>query len=348
MKRTFELSILAAVALLNLASAQAQVTDSTIDRIAYLEAKLASMESTLQDYQAADTHTSSCLQASRSGRRGIIGGYDFLLLSPSFADGYSYQVHDTTASTSAMTAYGYPADYCMAPRFWLGYQGYNGLGARLRYSQFDQQLMARTIDSVDATRTIRFANASASDGEIMSFSTGMELHVLDFDITKDFEMRRGELTTGAGLRYARLQFDFAATVTDAGGAIQQQSAGKSTLEGVGPSAFVDFKAPVRQSRLSVIGGLRGTVLFGQENKAYDAERFVAPVTQEVRIQRGSNSTGVVDASLGLQYDRCLTQGIDGFIRCAWEGQLWMEVGSPAWSGDDMAMQGLSVGVGVTR
>ncbi|NQT15548.1 MAG: hypothetical protein HQ582_22510 [Planctomycetes bacterium] len=156
------------------------------------------------------------------------------------------------------------------------------------------------------------------------------------------------MTAGAGVRYAKLQYDYAAQVTDAGGAVQFLSAGESSFEGAGPTAFVDFQAPIRQSCLSVVGGLRGSVLFGQGRDIDVVERIVAPVALSASIERAERSTGVLEGSLGLQYDRALPQGVDAFVRFTWEGQLWMDVGSPVQSSGDMALQGLCLGLGITR
>jgi hypothetical protein len=57
---------------------------------------------------------------------------------------------------------------------------------------------------------------------------------------------------------------------------------------------------------------------------------------------------MIDASLGLQYDRCLTSGVDAFVRLTWEGQLWTDVGSPTNSNSDMAMEGIAIGFGILR
>jgi hypothetical protein len=173
----------------------------------------------------------------------------------------------------------------------------------------------------------------------------MELHVLDFDVTQDFEVWSATLTAGAGLRYANLRYDYAATVIDV--VVQEMSTGYASFEGVGPSAFIDFQAPIRQSSLSVVGGLRGAVLFGRGHDVEVVSDLITPSLTSV-IEIADRSTGVLEASIGLQYDRALSGGADAFARCAWEGQLWMDVGSPTYAGGDMALEGLSVAFGITR
>ncbi|NQT11677.1 MAG: hypothetical protein HQ582_02940, partial [Planctomycetes bacterium] len=233
------------------------VTDSSVARITYLEDKLAEVESTLEGCAGAESCAGSCQRAC-CGCPGITGGYDFLVLAPHFSNGISYQYREIAAPATLVESHGYPTEYNMAPRFWVGYQGCNGLGVRARYMQYDEGLLSGTLDSVDATATYFFDGLSATNGQILAFNAGMELDVVDLDITQDFNVWCATLTAGAGVRYAKLQFDYAAEVTD-GGAVQFRSAGESSFEGAGPTAFVDFQAPIRQSCLSVVGGLRGSV-----------------------------------------------------------------------------------------
>jgi hypothetical protein len=99
----------------------------------------------------------------------------------------------------------------------------------------------------------------------------------------------------------------------------------------------------------VVDGLRGSVLFGRGNDVDVVERIISPVALSASVERGNRSVGVIESSIGLQYDGRLTQGTDAFVRCAWEGQLWMDVGLPVQSGGDMTMQGLSIAAfGITR
>ena len=349
MHKTIYLLLLCVIVMFGVATAyaaQTSVIDPAVARIAYLEDKVANLESAVQNgcMDSCMDDCMSCCGPRLCGNPGLIGGYDFLWLSPHFSNGVAYQVVDSVAPVSVWTAHGYPTDYNMAPRFWLGYQGYNGLGVRVRYQQFDQPILSQIL-TTDATRTVFFDGVSATGGETLAIQAGMELHVLDVDFTKDFNVCCAQVTVGAGLRYGKLLFDYGALRTDSVSPLA--TIGQNTFEGIGPSAFIDFKAPIRQSRLSVIGDLRGSVLFGRRR----IERLTVgtdPISVDASIARINSSTGVIDAALGLQYDRCLTRGVDGFIRVAWEGQLWMDVGSPTYSGGDMAMQGLCIGVGFNR
>ncbi|MGW8257877.1 MAG: hypothetical protein ACWGMZ_10365, partial [Thermoguttaceae bacterium] len=77
-------------------------------------------------------------------------------------------------------------------------------------------------------------------------------------------------------------------------------------------------------------------------------RLIPPIATSTTVDNDYRAKGVLDASIGLQYDRALANGVDSFIRCTWEGQLWMDTGSPLESSGDMALEGLCLTLGITR
>jgi hypothetical protein len=328
------------------------VTDPSVARIAYLEDKVANLESTVQtDKKACD---SCCEETCENvcgprlcGNPGLIGGYDFLWLKPHFSNAVSYSVFEDFGVDTLESYYGYPTEYEFAPRFWFGYQGYNGLGVRLRYTQFDHCLGENTLVT-DAATIVSFDGLDATDGETMTFCSGMEMHVFDVEFTKNFDVACAQITAGAGLRYGKVMFNATGAVINVADVTTDVVALENTFEGVGPTVFVDFKAPIRSSRLSIIGGLRGSVLFGRRYTLEDYTDLVAPVTTATELWRDNRTTSMIDASFGLQYDRCLTNGVDGFVRMTWEGQTWNDVGSPTTSDGDMSMQGLCIAFGILR
>jgi len=360
MQKTVSLLLLCAIALVAVASAEAAQTtvtptgaptDPSVARVAYLEDKVATPEPTVANGQGnccdtccEDTCCESCCQPCLCGNPGIIGGYDFLWLKPHFSNAVSYASVFDDGADEVETLFGYPADYSFTPRFWLGYKGYNGLGFRVRYEQFDQQLMNEGL-TAPADTTLYYEGISAAAGEELHFQNWMELHVVDFDFTKDFEWRCATLTAGAGLRYAKIQYNSVGHVSDV--AVLETVASERGVEGIGPTVFVDFKAPIRQSALSLVGGLRGSVLFGRSRGTLV---WTDLIEEESYTERGNGNRtmGVLEGSLGLQYDRCLTNGVEGFVRLAWEGQLWLDAGSPTTPDSDMGMEGLCIAVGINR
>jgi hypothetical protein len=290
--------------------------------------------------RTCDGYFAQCL----CGDSGIIGGYDFLFLKPHCSYGYSYSSYSDDGLHRDNELYGYSTNYAFTPRFWLGYQGCQGLGARVRYMQYDQQLMAADV-TAPADRTFYYSNLSAAPGEELHFHDYLEMHVLDAEFTQDLTWRCAKLTAGAGVRYATLAFSGDGYV-GSGEVTQETTVYRDGFEGVGPTLSLDVKAPIRQSALSFVGGLRGSVLFGRSPATYEWRNLIADESYNEH-GTGDRTMSVLEGSVGLQYDYSLSNHLYGFIRFAWEGQLWFNAASSEFS-DDLGMEGLCIAVGISR
>lgn len=277
------------------------------------------------------------------GDSGITGGYDFLFLKPRFAYGYSYNSYYDDGLHRDSDVHAYSTSYAFTPRFWLGYQGQERLGVRVRYTQYDQQIVATDV-TAPADRTLYYDGLMAAPGDELHFHDYLEMHVLDAEFTKDFAWQYAKVTAGAGIRYAKVICHGDGYVSS-GGVTQETTLYREGFEGVGPTLFLDVKTPIRQSALSLIGGLRGSVLFGRSPLAYVSEN---PITDESYSEHGTGdgTVSVLECNVGLQYDRSLSNQLNGFIRLTWEGQLWFDAASSV--GGDVGMDGLCIAVGVSR
>ncbi|NLE37403.1 MAG: hypothetical protein GX621_05195 [Pirellulaceae bacterium] len=359
------LYFLTAIAMFCAASAQAQTlqypaarsdvaTDPSVAKIAYLEDKVANLETSLQGCRTNGACCDPVCGVSRAccHTSGIIGGYDFLLLKPRFSNSLAYGRSYEVGPIEVDSATTFETDYEMAPRFWLGYKGKTGLGGRIRYMQFDHTLMeGHLLSDADNSYFINYFNnvwgpggIVAADGGRLDFIHDMEMHVLDLDVTQDLRWGRTQLTIGGGLRYVEL--NFTSTASGSTGEQSDLALFQNTFEGVGPTVFLEAQRRLGQSSLSLVGGARGSVLFGRSRNweywgSTAGEYYVA-------LERGDQTTGVIEGMIGVQYDRALTRGVDAFLRAGWEGQLWFDVGSPVSTQGDMGMQGLSLSIGITR
>lgn len=379
MRNLYLLATLGIIVVLGVASAQAQTlqypaaqpsvasaaTDPSVARIAYLEDKVANLESSVQGCRGGE----SCCDDGCGNRfgisracctsPGIIGGFDFLVMKPHFSSSTAAGIVTIADETVDYVGLPFWNDYEMAPRFWLGYKGETGLGGRIRYMQFDHNLVSGSIESTNDT--VGFVNyfnnvtgaswigpywIEAKTGAELTFSHGMEMHVLDLDVMQDLNWGCTQLTIGGGLRYTKLAFNSTSSVlryeTE-----ERYVSTYNSFEGVGPTVFLDVQRRIGQSALSIVGGARGSVLFGRSNDyALVADRL-APCDYTV-ADRGDRTTGSIEGMIGLQYDRCLTRGVDTFVRAGWEGQLWFDVGSPTQTVGDMGMEGFFLSIGITR
>ncbi|MBN1909902.1 MAG: hypothetical protein JW818_09200 [Pirellulales bacterium] len=322
--------------------------DANVARIAYLEEKVASLENCYQSQPTADAccgsgcGTLSCCQ----GQAGLIGGYDFLWLQPTFSEATPYMVHRVIGGNDFWAAGRYPTEFNTAPRLWLGYQGCTGAGARVRYWQYDHAVMNGHLTS-DATTTYLYSGITVAGGNELRFNSGMEMHVIDLEAFQDWNRGCWRGTLGGGVRYGKVQFDNFATLLN-GAVVTQAQREWHCLEAVGPTAFVDFQRPIRNSKFSLVGGLRGSVLFGRAPAEEYSVSGPDPITITAWTEDAHRTSAVLEANIGLQYDVSLRCGVDVFARCTWEGQFWHGVGSPGEYTSDMGLQGLAISVGIAR
>ncbi len=365
MQRTFCLLLFCVAALGGTASSQAQQTvfgidgqpivamNPTVVPAAYVQnTDAGKLDSPIQNGQTdadvrLDSHseeTDGSFSQHFCSESGIIGGYDFVFLKPHFAYGFAYDSVCNNGLNFSDETHEFSTRYAFTPQFWLGYQGHEGLGFRVRYMQFDQEIAAENF-TVPANTTIdSYLKVSATAGQVFDFRNYLKMDVLDAEFTQDFAWQSAKLTAGAGLRYGKIALSGNASAADSG-TIQQTAVFGESFEGIGPTIFLDVKCPIRQSALSFVGGLRGSVLFGRSNSA---DEWDDPLTTESDIDNstGTRAMGIVDVNVGLQYDHRLTNQINGFLCLTWEGQLWINASS-VYMGD-LAMEGICLSVGISR
>lgn len=288
---------------------------------------------------------------------GWIGGFEFVWLKPHFSEGFNYH-SSTTPGQAAQTGidasedYGFQTDYNLAPRVWIGYQCCSGFAARLRYWQFDHGLGSYALETT--AENYYFAPSTfgglhflaASTGDRLAVQNGLKADVIDFDLTQDFNWRHTRLSLGGGLSYAGLRMDRnLALITATSVATERRT---SRFQGIGPSVLAELKRQIGSSGISIVGGVRGTVLFGRERIFAEYVSTGQVDERETNSLSTNRCRGIVAASIGVQYDYEVCSGTDAFGRLSWEGQYWNGFGNPVGDGGDLAFQGLGIAFGLRR
>ncbi|MGI6415489.1 MAG: Lpg1974 family pore-forming outer membrane protein [Thermoguttaceae bacterium] len=166
------------------------------------------------------------------------------------------------------------SDIAPRMRYWLGYRGQEGLGIRARYWSY----------------------YSAMDWPDEFF----DVRMFDLEATAVVSVCKWTFDGFAGARWG--EFDW--TDEDGGGVGSGYN-----FDGIGPTLGVNLRRPI-VNRLSLVGGVRGSVLYGDETELANNN-----------TARGT-SYYVTEFRLGLDYriprrnGRCLTLG------AAWENQLY--------------------------
>lgn len=332
----------------------------------------------------------------QGGSSGIIAGYEFLWLKPQFSKGINYETYrekddhgsreeglldwDWCEKDSITKSHGFDNDYNIAPRVWIGHQWCGGFAIRLRYWQYDHDLgddFVRGEDGCEHYAPSRSSKGECGEKDFMKVENSIKADIIDLDFTQDFTWCRNRFTIGGGISYASLRMDrdlFSMSPKSFWGHYLHHEMLKENtsthFEGIGPTVLLEWKRCIRNSGLSFVGGLRGTVLFGEFNE------FSKGRTSYIRMENGGNdfdsdeyssdrdgyeegatykyrssinrTRAILTASIGVQYDREICCGTDAFVRLSWEGQYWNGFGSPVENDGDLAFQGLGIALGIRR
>ncbi len=195
------------------------------------------------------------------------------------------------------------------------------------------------------------------EGDQLAIRNGLDVDVIDLDFTQDFNWCYTRLTLGGGISYAGLRIDrglaFMGTDYSQNQVVSAEEY-TSRFEGIGPSILAELKRRIGCSGISIVGGVRGTVLFGRERCSanfvqvnYNTE---APpdIYTETFDSSANRCRAIVAASIGVQYDYEVCCGTDVFARLSWEGQYWNGFGTPTTPRGDLGFQGLGISAGLRR
>ncbi len=224
----------------------------------------------------------------RRGRRGLrsqgLGfyvGYELTALRPYLSNAGS------TGGFAFPGPVGFDDDYGFGHRFVVGYDGGSGLGARFRYWFYNHG-----HDFV----------ASPPAAAAVAGSVGIDLDVLDLELTLDEQLRNWNLMLSGGFRYGR-----------AGLSGLNPGGSELFFEGVGPTVAIEARRKFGDRGLHLIGNFRVALLYGDWNNYLNG---ATPAKVEDEI------TTVFENQLGVGFTRDL-----GFatvtLRTVWETQFWL-------------------------
>ena len=306
---------------------------------------------------------------------GFIAGYEFLWLKPHFSSGTNYGFNKGVGVLGSYAepvvievaeveteVYGFPTNYNLAPRVWIGHQWCSGFAVRLRYWQFDHSLGNVAMEVTSGDNSYYYApgilrGIHASSGDFLAIQNGLKADVIDLDLTQDFNWCNTRLTLGGGISYAGLRIDRGLAVSGLDyleREVMEAEEYATRFEGIGPTVLAELKRRIGCSGISIVGGVRGTILFGRERilSNYVEVVYNPESPPDVYVQTYSSTANrtraIVAASIGVQYDYEICCGTDVFARLSWEGQYWNGFGNPVATEGDLAFQGLGIAFGLRR
>jgi hypothetical protein len=331
-------------------------------RLEALEAELAAIKQRMDQPALAGAgpgpgcSSAGCAQPCDAcdGSAGLYAGFNFFFAKPFYKE--SFQAFTVSTINGAYDLLPFSQDYKATPRLWLGYVGESGLGVRATCWQFDQTgnplsvvSDATSIANAQIVSVVFPATITALPGQVLSVSNGLQLNTVDLEGTQRMTIGQVSLVGAGGLRYASLQQNYGATVTDNGVPLELLS-WRRRFEGVGPTVSAELRRPVGQCGLSLVASGRGSLLFGRKNltrlylNPYDQSDPPAPPL--LRLHNADEVVGAGQLEVGAQWDRQLAKGGSLFVRASYEGQLWADAGAPTLT--FLGFEGFNLTLGFAR
>ena len=176
-------------------------------------------------------------------------------------------------------------DFEIAPRIWLGYEFAGGLGLRATWWDFDHAVAAPGLVS------------------------GMEATTMDVELAQTGSFCKWDLLMSGGVRYGRIEesLDFPGFV------------GLShEFEGVGGTIAFTARRPVGSRGFALIGGVRGSLLFGQT----DSTLSLPFIPIEATLRNTQHMLEIYEMRLGGEWSRDLAYGARFYSQVTYEAQAW--------------------------
>jgi Legionella pneumophila major outer membrane protein precursor len=298
---------------------------------------------------------------------GIIGGLGLYLIQPYFSNNPSYAVIAapagfTAATSAAISHIDVNHNMDIAPEFWLGYIGDDGLGVRLRWWSFRQdtsQSLAAPASTV-AGGSVVVASAAplgiplfvGNDGTALAFNdtTKLELQVWDLEALQDLRVGRFDLLFSAGLRFAHInqEYNAFATGTNEFGITTSGSealVSANSFDGLGPVVGLEARRPIGDTGLALYGNLRGALLFGSAKQSAFANNAASGFVgdEEAALTATDHHDRVMpvgELEIGVEYARDIGN-MRVFGQLALVGQDWVGAGNASHS-NSVSLEGIPV------
>lgn len=287
--------------------------DATAQRIETLEQQVAALQARLGDTCGVEAVADCCPEES-CGSSSIYAGAELLLLEPH-------------VGALGGSLFGFPLipltpdfDTELSPRFWVGYENAEGIGARLAYWEFDHA--TRMLDPFAGVATI---------------TNGLEARTIDGEMTICGCLGATEVRLAGGLRYAELDFGLGLSIPgDGAGTL---AAG---FDGIGPTLALDIRRAFGCRGLALIGGVRGAWLYG------DTQANLVIGGPVAAVEAREHMLQVWEARMGIEWSRCLATGSQVFARATYEAQAWEWAPVAMLVHEDLGFVGPAFAVGFAR
>ena len=331
--------------------------DELLERIARLEEEVANQDAPapVAENGYADAWCNGCgvCDTCCVDEGGLYGVYENVIVTPYFSNNVAFAERIAGPAGLANNPtrnrhFNWDMNY--SPRFEIGYLSGEGMGARVRYWQFEHSSDLRYAVPAGNIATVASGGAilNVANPNTLAETQSLETRVLDLEAMKRWQDCQNTVTGSFGLRYARLDQQVTAQSLTAAGALFAQLASKHDFEGIGPTISIEALRRFNCSNLGVFVNVRGSLLYGESNRhAQNAPGAGAALFVQNIGRNDQDLVTVGEMQLGLDYKR------DSFFaRVALEAQYWVNGGAPAVTGAagddteaDLGFLGVTIGTG---
>jgi hypothetical protein len=202
-------------------------------------------------------------------RGGWVGGAGIYVIKPHWTTNPAFATTITSGGVSVDSQTDFPYSYYATPLVWFGYVGENGLGVRTRFWLFDQSSTTTLTSDGSATfisaAPLNYLNSSSTAGDVLTFASGLDVDVIDFELTQTFQAGAFIGQLSAGGRYTRIEqtyYHLEAPLT----ALDDIVDSSHSFDGFGPSVGAEVRRSILDSGISLYANGRGAILFGKSSQ----------------------------------------------------------------------------------
>lgn len=229
-----------------------------------------------------------------------------------------------------------------SPRLEAGWEGEQGVGLRGRYWTFDHDaeplvqpfVLGGTFPAAPLFNIPGLRNFLSLPGEVFASTHTLEMHVVDFELTRRYRLSVADVTMAGGVRYARIDqvSGLAATL---GGAPSGSFVLAQEVEAAGPTLAINTLSQTRWDWLRLFADGRASTLFGQKDLVYARDvNAVPPPSNFITSNNLDAYLTTLELNLGVEVARGPLFG-----RFGWEGQLWLNSGDAGDVDHDLMLEG---------
>lgn len=279
------------------------------------------------------------------------GGFEFLWMRANFDQNVALIIDPPVGNTAVAFDYAYE----LSPRAWLGWESCGGSGVRFSFFRFDESADTESVTAIVGATPV-FLNvvgaggnltrsAQADVGETLTSDHRLRIQAFDVEATQNFRFRSLWARLGGGVRIASLDQYLRADVRTGVGALEETVTKDLRLRGAGPTASLQVFRPVAESRLSLFGSMRGSLLATKtEQKIYEMKGAFTTELEDAATEQ--EVLTVIEMSLGLQWTQPVGRRTDWFTRAGYELQVWHDVGGPVNSNSTLGLDAITLATGL--